>query len=231
MKKLNTLLALVVVALFFAACGSSVESQEKSWTSNLKTVDTYKAKYPSLKTFLEEDVTAATAIKTEADGLSDEKAKIKKMKEANGAISGGILRYVKDLENQISSTKTKEASMKNAKVADDQKKFADQAIADSKTALTNAEGAFTKSYSTKNEAIEALKLQKSKLDEVIKEFDRILAKTNDTNKKIEDEKKKEEENKIKEEEAKKPIKCEYCGNMNEPTKTKCESCGAPVEKK
>lgn len=231
MKKITNLLFVALIATILMSCGSSVESQLKGWDSNLKSVDTYKAKYPSLKMFLQEDVDAGTTVKTEADALTDEKAKIKKMKEANGKISGGILKNIKDLESKISSTKTKETSLKNAKVADDQKTYATQATTDTKTALTNADKVFTATYSNKNESIEAIKKQITKLDDACTEIDRIISKTDEVNKKVEEDNKKVEENKVKEEEAAKPIKCEYCESMNEATATKCKNCGAPIEKK
>ncbi len=231
MKKINTFFLIAIIATFLMSCGSSVESQQKGWTSNLKTVDSYKAKYPKLKAFLSEDVEAGTKVKKEAEGISDEKAKIKKMREANGKITSGILKNLKDLESKITDTKSKQASLKNAKVVADQKKFADEANVDAKKALSDADVATVATYSTKQEAIEAIKKQIKKLTEADSEVDRILAKTDDVNKKVEDDNKKIEEDNKKTEEAKKPIKCEYCASMNEPTLTKCKSCAAPIEKK
>ncbi|GAB4130472.1 MAG: hypothetical protein OHK0045_07600 [Raineya sp.] len=109
MRKLSLFLLLLFVVL---ACKKSVEGETATWESNKTKLKKLKASYPSFATLLDKELKDAETKWKEAQGISNEEEKIKKMAEANYTFSQGFVYELGSLENkmEILSRKAKELS-------------------------------------------------------------------------------------------------------------------------
>lgn len=235
MKLRNIVLVLAAMFMIYA-CGTSVESQQKTWESNKSAVEGLKAEYPAFKTVLDEKLKKAQVIMDEAQGLSDEDAKIKKMQEANAVFNKGFIGDLKKVKTESAKIDQKIAEIDKLKIDGSIKTDPANTIRMAKESKRKAED-MLKTSTVSNEA-QANTIAANALTEInnaVKNLDGIIGQAknikDDQQKAQEDQQKAKEDSIKKAEDAKKPIECEYCGTMNEPTATKCKSCGASISKK
>ena len=116
MKKL-TLFLLLIVAMI--ACKKSVEGETATWENNKTKLKKLKASYPSFATLLDKELKDAEAKWKEAQGISGEEEKIKKMAEANYTFSQGFVYELGVLENKMESLSKKSKELSNSITAKD----------------------------------------------------------------------------------------------------------------
>jgi len=233
MKK--TALLLSFMLMFAFSCKKSVDSEKKSWEYNLKKITKLSYEYPSFKSVLLQQQKDAEKVMNEASSISDEKAKIEKMSQANSMIRSGFVRNLEKISDIKESISKKSIKVRGMSMPYDKKMSVNQAIYAGERAVRTADEKLKSSVTNKNEAealsslaLSGLKSAESNISSLIREVESL--------KKAEDKKKQEiEKTKVAAEktkvEAAKPIKCPYCGTLNVATATKCKSCGAPISKK
>lgn len=108
MKNRLNLLILLLSIIVFSACKKTVEGEKNSFDRNVQTLNQMSAKYPNFAEVMQQELSRAKQIFESASSISDEKAKIDKMAEANNVfyngVSGGLSRYenkVINLQNSI----------------------------------------------------------------------------------------------------------------------------------
>ena len=116
MKKL-TLFLLLIVAMI--ACKKSVEGETATWESNKNKLKKLKASYPSFAALLDKELKDAEAKWKEAQGISNEEEKIKKMAEANYTFSQGFVYELGTLETKIENLSKKSKKVSNSITAKD----------------------------------------------------------------------------------------------------------------
>jgi len=116
MKKL-TLFLLLIVALI--ACKKSVEGETATWESNKTKLKKLKASYPSFAELLDKELKNAEAKWKEAQGISNEEEKIKKMSEANYTFNQGFVYELGTLETKMENLSRKSKELSNSITAKD----------------------------------------------------------------------------------------------------------------
>lgn len=229
MKKITFIL---VAFLFLVnACGPSIEGETKAWDSNLKSMETAKAKYPKFAETIDQKLVEAKALWEEAKGIKDEDAKAEKMEAANSLLSGGCVGNLSGMNSKISSIQTsidkvdrlrkgQEGEVK--RYAKDAVKVAEKAIEKAKEALNgNSCDDVKRVYKNLSNAGTDLTTAVTKINAAVKEVeakkDSSKVKETTTTK---DTKKVEEV---------KMVKCPYCSVKNKKTNVKCTGCGATLE--
>jgi len=116
MKKL-TLFLLLIVALI--ACKKSVEGETATWESNKTKLKKLKTSYPSFAELLDKELKNAEAKWKEAQGISNEEEKIKKMSEANYTFDQGFVYELGTLETKMENLSRKSKELSNSITAKD----------------------------------------------------------------------------------------------------------------
>lgn len=233
MKK--TALLVTAILLFTVACKKTVESEKKAWDRNLKKIEKLSFEYPNFKNVLQQQRIKAEAVMKAADAITKEEDKISKMAEANKTINAAFVSNLSSIKSKKQSLKEKIVQVKGMKMEMNERFAANRAISDADRAVMDAEDKIRQDIQNISQAesltglvLSDLKSAESGLEAVSRKIkDRIAAE-----KRIENEKKQvvQKEEAAKKELAK-PIKCNYCGTLNPPTRSNCKSCGAPLPKK
>jgi hypothetical protein len=116
MKKI-TLFLLLLVAMI--ACKKTVEGETSAWESNKTKLKKLKASYPSFAALLEKELKDAEAKWKEAQGISNEEEKIKKMSEANYTFNQGFVYELSTLESKMDNMSRKSKELSNSITAKD----------------------------------------------------------------------------------------------------------------
>lgn len=232
MKK-QYLLGLLAVFLLAVSCKQSVEGESSKWEANKQRLSSLGAKYSNFKPAIEATLQEAQAAWDAAQSVSDEKAKIKAMSEANAKASPEFVRNLESVDDKIN--KIRDLAAKAAQQAGDHsdsdaawvaKTNADRTISESQSSLrTAAPSSAGDANAVVGSIIKNLEAAQKSLDDVVK----VAESKKEENKKAEENKTTAEENKKAEEEKKaSPIKCGYCSTSNAAGSTKCSSCGADL---
>jgi len=116
MKKL-TLFFLLLVAMI--ACKKSIEGETATWESNKTKLKKLKASYPSFAELLDKELKNAEAKWKEAQGISNEEEKIKKMAEANYTFNKGFVYELTNLESKMDNLSREAKELSNSITAKD----------------------------------------------------------------------------------------------------------------
>ncbi len=116
MKKLTLFLLFIVVTI---ACKKSVEGETAAWESNKTKLKKLKASYPSFADLLDKELKNAEAKWKEAQGISNEEEKIKKMAEANYTFNQGFVYELGTLETKMDNLSRKAKELSNSITAKD----------------------------------------------------------------------------------------------------------------
>lgn len=234
MKNFIFLAFLGALLLGQTACKRSVEGETQSWEANKGNVQKLSAKYSNFKPAFEEILKKAEAKMTEAQAMTDEKAKISAMAEANSIIRPKFVQGLEGMDRKIStledlmakaSQQSKDHSDRDAAWA--AKSSGERAIREVRELIRGAKvSSAAVADGIVNDADRQLSSAQNRLQEVVK----TAQKKADEKEKAKADQKAEETAKQEAEEKKaSPIKCGYCGTMNKPGSLKCSSCAAPLE--
>lgn len=116
MKKLTLFLFLLLAII---ACKKSVESETATWETNKTKLKKLKASYPSFATLLDKELKDAEVKWKEAQGISNEEEKIKKMSEANYTFNQGFVYELSSLETKLENLSKKSKQLSTSITAKD----------------------------------------------------------------------------------------------------------------
>lgn len=238
MKRFTCFLSVMI--FFIAACGPSLDSEKKSWERNLKKADKLKKEYPAYADLVSQKTKKAQEIYKQAEGITNEDEKVKKMVQANDLLEKGAIGALTGMRSKISSLKSlrdKVMGLTNLEATEESRveaalKDAKKAIKKANKVLEEGLGSATKSATESERDIVNASNALEEAEDQLKSVQKMVSGRKDEIKKKEDQKKTDE---LKKEEEKKKaaqkIKCDYCGTMNEPGASKCKSCGAELPQK
>lgn len=225
----------IVLSIFLInACGPTLESSQKSWNSNLKAIEKLKSEYPVFTPFIDQKLADAKKVWEQAQGISDEETKLDKMVEANNILSGGSIGNLRNMKSKMKELKREEENILKQQIDSTLIEKANTARRNARQAIEKAERllAMSQSEFDINSVSSKIDLAYNGLEDAKREVSIVAGLIKKVNDKIEAAKNKKEQDlkaqQEKEEKAKAPIKCEYCGTMNDAGSTKCKSCGAPL---
>lgn len=109
-------LLLFIASLAVTACKKTVESESANFERNVQNSNTYAAKYPNLADLLKQESEQAKKAFEESKSISDEKAKIDKMSQANNIFYNGISGKLSRFESDIESLKRSINSLKGKSI-------------------------------------------------------------------------------------------------------------------
>ncbi len=168
MKKI-TLFLLLLVAMI--ACKKTVEGETSTWESNKTKLKKLKASYPSFAALLDKELKDAEAKWKEAQGISNEEEKVKKMSEANYTFNQGFVYELSTLETKMDNLSKKSKELSNSITAKD--------VNLSKSDLKNV-------IATNDEVKEALLQVEKLLNKGVKSEDKAYTSIKDANKSLDD---------------------------------------------
>jgi len=103
----RTLPLLLITLLLVPGCKKSVEGESKRWTRNTAHVQELAALYPGFKTALKAQRAKAARAMKAAKAVSDKDQSAKKMAEANGMLSGGLVSKLDSTDKKVKSVRDK----------------------------------------------------------------------------------------------------------------------------
>ncbi len=232
MKKFT---AIMVAFLFLAvSCKKTVESEQKAWEVNLRIANQLAYEYPNFDAAIKEQIKTAEGVWAETAALSDEKAKIQKMADANAQLRAPFIRSLDEIKSLRQTIRTKSTDLRGMKLEYNELMGANQAISNGERAIFDAEIKIKSPVNSKSDAdalttlvVSDLKLAESNIERIISTVKNREAEQKKVAQKTEEVKKAAEEKKTVEAQ---PIKCGYCGTLNPAGSTTCKSCGAALGK-
>ncbi len=234
MKRISLLL-MFAVAVFFIACGPSVDGEKESWASNKKNLTKIKTDHSFYAKIIDEKIKEAEKIWKEAEGISDEDKKAEKMQKANDLLENGCVGNLNGMKGEISRVETKiEEVIRKQRSAKKGKYYADEKIDEARDAVKYAEKVFMeeKNCSEIQSRYKGLKTAYADLGRAITRMESSSSSNSSTNRNkstINKGGSNSSSGKTKTPDTPKKVKCSYCGSMNSASATKCSSCGAPVD--
>ena len=150
---ITTLASLSLLAA--VACSPSSKNEKQYWDNHQKNLTAQSTKYPGFKTILETHKVAAEKVMKEAEGLADEDAKAKKMKEANAAITK-VLGKMVEVKTKSDSLQDKIDDLNKLKLPKSKHARRTEAVRDAGATLREVERALTEATPENDEAALAL---------------------------------------------------------------------------
>ncbi|MDX1904771.1 MAG: hypothetical protein SFU27_11485 [Thermonemataceae bacterium] len=185
MKKLS-LFFLLLLAL--ASCKKSVEGETSTWNANVNKLKKLKASYPSFADVLDKDLKDAQKKWEDAQKISNEEEKIKKMSEANYTFNTGFVYELGTLESKLEAVNKKNKDLRNAmtdKNVNLDKSDLKEVLRtndDAKDALTNVEKMLSKGDKSSDQAYRTIKEANSRLSDIERRVDQAMKLINDSKK-------------------------------------------------
>jgi hypothetical protein len=231
-------LSLIIILIFtVSACKKTIESEQKSWERNKDRANQLTFQYPNFSQLIKEQVAAAELIMNEVSSITDEKAKISKMAEANAQIMKGFVRNLEDINSVKTDIRKKAIEAKGLKALYNEMAMINHAISASERTIMEADLRIKTEVKTRAEAdsltgliLTDLKNAESNLDRAIEtvkdreseEKSKLEEKQKETQKQLADDK-------AAKEKAEAPVMCEYCGTSNPASESTCKQCGASLK--
>jgi len=230
----RALIAALIVAFAAASCKKTVESEQKSWENNLKRVSQLTFEFPSFTNVLKEQIETATKVMNESAAITDEKARIQKMAEANSQLMTTFVRNLEEIKSLKTKIRSKVTDVRGLKTQYNEMMMANQAISDSERVIYDSESKLRNTVIESRMDAEALTgLVLADMTSADSNLQRIISMVNERQdaekQKIEEAQKQQIEAKAEKEKAATPIKCTYCGTLNPADATTCKGCGAPLK--
>jgi len=232
MKKFAVMM--IAFLLLAVSCKKTVESEQKAWEVNLKIANQLAYEYPNFDAVIKEQVKAAEAVMNESKSISDEKAKVQKMADANAQLRAPFIRSLDEIKSLRQTIRTKSTDLRGMKLEYNELMGANQAISNGERAIFDAEMKIKAPVNSIGDAdaltslvVSDLKLAESNIERIISTVKNREADQKKVAQKAEEVKKAAEEKKTVEAQ---PIKCGYCGTLNPAGSTTCKGCGAALSK-
>jgi hypothetical protein len=225
---------IIVLAIFLAAaCGNTVEDQKTAWESNKTTVENYVSKYPYLAEKINAQYTKAKESMESANQISDEKKRIKAMKNANSICLDGAIEETRRFEREIESIKNRIASIKEGVKSSEFSQKTAFLLEEANNSLTKAEAAISSKYTSADSALTIFAKELRNLESLERGLDRhyheILSNRHEDTAKNSAVKSSNSTNASKSAVVA-TFKCKKCGGLLKEGDVKCKYCGAPVKK-
>ncbi len=240
----RTVVFLCALCMVSVSCKQTVESQKKAWDRNLKSIEALAAEYPSYKTVLDAQKKSAEVIMKDSEKITEEKAKIAKMGQANDALKVQFIRNLSGITDAKRSIRKKTVDVRGLDITLAERLSVNRAISDADLTMEKTEAKLrdVPVSVTVAEAVTALVLRD--LNDSRKILDGFISRAKEKArlaKKAESDKKNAAEKNASIEKgsaggttatqpAVKTVKCQYCGTVNPIDLTNCRSCGAPLKK-
>jgi coenzyme F420-reducing hydrogenase alpha subunit len=187
----NPKLSLFARPALVIACGPTEKGQTRDWENNGIKVQTLSSKYPGFKKQLEDQLAQAKVIFEKAKGLSDEKERAQKMKDANEKV-GAFLSFFDSYESKLKRIEDlkadREINRLPAYKVNPSMDLATRIVADTRALLANA-------------APDSLAAAQAKLREASEQLDKALRPLDELKREIERKKEKERKKKADERKA------------------------------
>ena len=238
MKNKKLIIPLIILLALTLSCKKTVESQKKTFDLNVKKANELIFEYPSFADLIKEQITAAEAVMSEAESISDEKAKIEKMGVAGSLLRTKFISNLDNIKSTIQSLQSKSVEVRALNLQYNERVSAEQAVSNGESVIINAQEKIKSTVKNRSEAealsglvLSNLKAAEDNIDKVIKIVkDREAGEKKATQEKIDKEKAAQAKVEAEKAEQNKIVKCEYCGTENPVTAEKCKNCGAPIKK-
>lgn len=229
----RTLFLLLIIAITVSSCKKTVESEQKSWESNLRRANQLAVEFPNFAILIKEQIDIAQKIMNDSSAITDEKAKIDKMAEANVQIMKGFVRNLEDIKDKKASINKKFSDSRLLSPNFYEGRMIINAISGGEAAINNADSRIRTVVTSRTEAdaltgliLSDLKNAESNLESSIKVVkDRVAAEKA----KVEETQKQQLADKAAKEQAEAPVICKYCGTSNLATALTCKGCGASLK--
>lgn len=233
MKKVTVII--IAFMLLAVSCKKTVESEQKSWEINLRIANQLAYEYPNFDSAIKEQVKSAGAVMDEANTISEEKARINRMADANAMLRCPFIRNLDEIKSLKQAIRTKSIELRGMKLAYNEMTGANTAISNGERAIFDAEMKIKNPVSGRSDAdaltnivLSDLKLAESNIAGIITTVKDREAREKKQAQVAEDTKKAAGQNKTEEAQ---PVKCSYCGTLNSAGLFTCKGCGAPLVKK
>ncbi len=231
MKK--SLFLILVVAIAALSCKKTIESEQKAWESNLRRASQLTFEFPNFTNLIKEQIDIAQKTMNDASSITDEKAKIEKMTEANAQVMKGFIRNLEDIKSIKTSIRKKTTDARGLKTQYNEMSMITQAIFDGERVIQESDSKIRTVVNSRADAdsltglvVTDMKNSESNLDRAIAvvKYGETAEKT-----KIEETQKQLTADKAAKEKAETPIICKYCGTSNLATALTCKACGASLK--
>lgn len=221
--------------LLFTACKKTVEGEKNAFDRNVQTLNQMSAKYPGFADVMKEELNKARQIFESASSISDEKARIEKMSEANSVFYNGVSGVLNRYENNVSNLqnsirhigeKSIDANERQGLRVDMAINNAQNTINNANTRLMNAKPAdYASALAVVNQSLQEIDMQYDNIRRIEQSLDKSNQAQNgqDSIKNNQNSGGNNTDNTPKVE----MIKCKYCGQSYDKLANKaCPGCGA-----
>ena len=231
MKK--SLLLIIIIAISALSCKKTVESEQKAWESNLRRASQLTFEFPNFTNLIKEQIDIAQKIMDDSSSITDEKAKIEKMAEANVQVMKGFIRNLEDIKSIKTSIRKKATDSRGLKVQYNEMTMINQAIFDGEKVILESDSKVKTVVNSRAEADSLTGLILTDMKNAESNLDRAIAVVKDRETaekaKIEETQKQLAADKTAKEKSEAPIICKYCGTSNLATALTCKGCGASLK--
>ncbi len=229
-------LTLILSFVLFTACKKTVEGEKNAFDRNVQTLNQMSAKYPGFSDIMKEELNKAKQIFESASSISDEKARIEKMSEANNVFYNGISGTLNRYENNVSSLQNsiRHLGDKSIDANDRQGLRVDMAINNAQNTMNNANTRLMNAKPT--DYASALAVVNQSLQEIDMQYDNLrrieqsLEKSNQAQNNQDSLKNNQNTgggNNVDNTPKVEMVKCKYCAQSYDKLANKsCPGCGA-----
>ena len=231
MKK--SLLLMLIFAVTLLSCKKTVESEQKAWESNLRRATQLTFEFPNYVNLIKEQIDIAQQIMNDASSITDEKAKIDKMAEANVQVMKGFIRNLEDIKSIKTNIRKKATDARGLRPLYNETAMINQAILDGERVMLESDSKIKTVVSSRTEADLLTELVLTNMKNAESNLDRAIAVVRDRESseksKIAETQKQQIADKTAKEKSEAPIICKYCGTSNLSTAVTCKGCGASLK--
>lgn len=231
MKK--SFLWILIITIAVLSCKKTVESEQKAWESNLRRANQITFEYPNYTNLVKEQIDFAQRIMNEAVSITDEKAKIDKMADANVQIMKGFIRNLEDIKSSKTNIRRKATEARGLKALYNEMAMINQAIFEGERAISDSDIKTRTVVNSRSEADSLTSLILADMKNTESNLDRAIAVVKDRESaekaKIAETQKQQLADQTAKEKSEAPIICKYCGTSNLATALTCKGCGASLK--
>lgn len=222
-SKITIILFAALLTFLSWGCKKSVEGESKAWESNKRQVAETRAQFPGFGRALDEQLEKATAVYNQAEGISDEAAKIAKMNEANRMLSGGWVGQLRDVDVKRKKIRDDIISIAGLNADEADRNAIRAATKNAESTIDEVDNRMRMGALSASAAMPIVSNAINNLDGAIKSLNKIESTVKS---KLKEAQKEEKAQKADEEKKNADWKCSYCGKTNMASAKECGGCGA-----
>lgn len=190
----NNIKILFPFMLFFSllvACSPSAKNELQYWENNKKAAAEFNTSYPAFKTYIDENLKAATPVAEAAIKLTDEKKKAEELQKANKTINDGAIGRLSEIKSKKEGLNKTIEKLDKLKLTKDKSKKRKKAMNAASEAISNVDKALAEAKpEDKAGAMTILKAQVDALISAQSSADRVYNSVKPKSKKKKKKKKK-----------------------------------------